>query len=191
MALAINFKKFYHEYTACEQCGKVYWEGSYHRAVKKTFAELIDKREIKKNYYGTPGWVLCWLCVNWRYAPCSPFIVSRSDNKECLLMICISIKPYLFTLVISVDLESILDANMITLSKAHTRLLCFYSCSIIRELRECVPFVVHDRVVVVWTSPTVDLAVAVLLKVKFAFCKTKSMSFWYMVLTKINGLSVF
>ena len=40
---------------ACEQCGKVYWEGSHHRAVKKTFAELIDKREIKKNYYGTPG----------------------------------------------------------------------------------------------------------------------------------------
>ena len=39
----------------CDGCGKVYWEGSHHNAVKINFKDLIDKRETDKFYYGTPG----------------------------------------------------------------------------------------------------------------------------------------
>lgn len=39
----------------CNGCGKIFWEGSHHVAVRNNFADLIDKRETDKNYYGKPG----------------------------------------------------------------------------------------------------------------------------------------
>ena len=39
----------------CEGCGKIYWEGTHMDRVKMNFKDLIDKREIDKNFYGTPG----------------------------------------------------------------------------------------------------------------------------------------
>lgn len=39
----------------CNGCGKVYWEGSHHKAVRNNFADLIDKREEDQYYYGKPG----------------------------------------------------------------------------------------------------------------------------------------
>lgn len=46
-----SVKDFY----VCNKCGKVFWEGSHHKAVKETFANLIDKREYDPSAYGKPG----------------------------------------------------------------------------------------------------------------------------------------
>lgn len=43
------------QFYICRNCGKIFWEGSHHTAVRNNFAELIDKREVDENYYGTPG----------------------------------------------------------------------------------------------------------------------------------------
>ena len=38
-----NVELFY----ACERCGKVYWEGSHHTAVKTRFSDLLMGRRDK------------------------------------------------------------------------------------------------------------------------------------------------
>ncbi|XP_057317369.1 exonuclease mut-7 homolog isoform X2 [Hydractinia symbiolongicarpus] len=43
------------QFYICRNCGKLFWEGSHHTAVRNNFAELIDKREVDENYYGAPG----------------------------------------------------------------------------------------------------------------------------------------
>ena len=46
-----NIKEFW----VCQQCGKVYWEGTHHAAVRTRFSDLLDKRESDGLAYGTPG----------------------------------------------------------------------------------------------------------------------------------------
>ena len=43
------------DFYVCNECGKVFWEGSHHKAVKETFADMIDKREYDPSAYGKPG----------------------------------------------------------------------------------------------------------------------------------------
>lgn len=53
-----GWQKLFHsveDFYICNSCGKVFWEGSHHKAVKETYADLIDKRETDPSYYGRPG----------------------------------------------------------------------------------------------------------------------------------------
>jgi len=43
------------DFYVCNTCGKVFWEGSHHTAVRETYGDLIDKREETPDYYGRPG----------------------------------------------------------------------------------------------------------------------------------------
>ena len=53
-----NWEKLFESVTTfyvCNRCGKVFWEGSHHKAVKETYADMIDKREYDASAYGKPG----------------------------------------------------------------------------------------------------------------------------------------
>ena len=49
--LFLSVEDFY----VCNDCGKVFWAGSHHKAVRETFAEMMDKRELDPSAYGKPG----------------------------------------------------------------------------------------------------------------------------------------
>ena len=43
------------DFYVCNECGKVFWEGSHHKAVREKFSDMIDKRESDPSAYGKPG----------------------------------------------------------------------------------------------------------------------------------------
>ena len=43
------------DFFVCNSCGKVFWEGSHHTAVRERYSDLMDKTEENPDYYGRPG----------------------------------------------------------------------------------------------------------------------------------------
>ena len=66
-----NVELFY----ACERCGKVYWEGSHHTAVKTRFSDLLMGHRDK---IGERKIVVYWEGDSWKPDKCQQLITSNS-----------------------------------------------------------------------------------------------------------------